>query len=62
MSYLQVEALGAAPEFWDAGQVYPRTARFKDMSPEIEVELAAFSVTILSTAPDSEELPAISRS
>ena len=34
-------------------QVYPRTARFKDMSSEIEVELAAFSLTVIATAPAS---------
>ena len=34
-------------------QVYPRTGRFKDMSSEIEVELAAFSLTVIATVPAS---------
>ena len=42
-------------------QVYPRTGSFKDMSSEIEVELAAFSLTVIATAPASAS-PAVAQS
>ena len=39
--------------------MYPRTASFKDMTPEIEVELAAFSITVIATAPDNDAPAAV---
>ncbi len=44
-----------------AVQVYPRSGSFRDMSAEIEVELSAFSITVLSTAPGSDDPLALSR-
>lgn len=44
-----------------AAQVYPRSGSFRDMSAEIEVELSAFSITVLSTAPDSDDSLALSK-
>ena len=48
------------PKFWVAAQVIPRSGSFRDMSAEIEVELSAFSITVLGTAPDSDNLLVIS--
>ena len=49
------------PKLWVAAQVYPRSGSFRDMSGEIEVELLAFSVTVLSTAAGSEDFLALSK-
>ena len=56
----QADTSGTCHNFVSREQVYPRSGSFRDMSAEIEVELSAFSITVLSTAPGSDDSLALS--